>query len=334
MLQVVKYVCELLHVTDITLVPSSLEKLCRVVAAVPRMETFIRAVCTCVGYESKEDRRGQNVTRFKLKDVLLTLEQWQRAHEKRQELTRFKTLILAKLCQRTRKCTVLDTHDNCNHDLNAFSLTLSCAIQCVSELVEFEKRVLCDNTISTRILAEIKCQPEVWIHPILKHFAHLFQVSTIHEVLPKMNVIPHALLVFNQMVTNSQEIYVQVNETKTFVRTICNLLHLKENASFVECLHDLKERLKGNDCNEMETRDLDNGKGLNFVVEKRKGTTSNTDTLDIVGVRQVRQMSLLVRELKHELGAATIDEILPRIQHLMELCCRSIHSNDLEDANR
>ncbi|KAG2776846.1 hypothetical protein PC116_g29161 [Phytophthora cactorum] len=42
-------------------------------------------------------------------------------------------------------------------------------------------------------------------------------------------------------------------------------------------------------------------------------------------------MSILVRELKRELGAATMEEILPRTKRLMELLSLSIHNSHPED---
>ncbi|KAG2956786.1 hypothetical protein PC129_g23996, partial [Phytophthora cactorum] len=69
----------------------------------------------------------------------------------------------------------------------------------------------------------------------------------------------------------------------------------------------------------------------NFVVEKRRSQSIAQGEPDLVGVRQVRQMSILVRELKRELGAATMEEILPRTKRLMELLSLSIHNSHPED---
>lgn len=78
-LEVVKEVCRVLNLTDITLITPSLEKLCRVIAAVPRMEKFIRDVCGFVflsaqdgGQEDDSDRRAG----FELERVLPTLQHW------------------------------------------------------------------------------------------------------------------------------------------------------------------------------------------------------------------------------------------------------------------
>lgn len=41
-------------------------------------------------------------------------------------------------------------------------------------------------------------------------------------------------------------------------------------------------------------------------------------------------MTVLVRALKRELGAASMHEILPRTKRLMELLSLSIHNNSVE----
>ncbi|KAI9923190.1 hypothetical protein PsorP6_001090 [Peronosclerospora sorghi] len=69
----------------------------------------------------------------------------------------------------------------------------------------------------------------------------------------------------------------------------------------------------------------------NFVVEKHECQPSACDEKEkneSVGVRQVRRMSILIRELKRELGAATMDDILPRTKRLMEQLSLSIHNTD------
>jgi hypothetical protein len=48
----------------------------------------------------------------------------------------------------------------------------------------------------------------------------------------------------------------------------------------------------------------------NYVVEKRRDIMSAPG--EIAGVKQVRDMSILIRDLKRELGAATMQDILPR----------------------
>lgn len=77
-LEVVQEVCRILHLTDITLIAPSLQKLCNVVVAVPRMEKFIRDVCGFVFLHSNEDVAAQDMrsAQFELEHVLPTLQQW------------------------------------------------------------------------------------------------------------------------------------------------------------------------------------------------------------------------------------------------------------------
>lgn len=44
-------------------------------------------------------------------------------------------------------------------------------------------------------------------------------------------------------------------------------------------------------------------------------------------------MTILIRDLKRELGAASMHEILPRTKRLMELLSLSIHNNSFDDEN-
>lgn len=78
-LEVVKDVCRALHLTDITRIAPSLDKLCRVVAAVPRMEKFIRDVCGFVFLHTHKDSDSSDSGRaagFELEQVVPTLQQW------------------------------------------------------------------------------------------------------------------------------------------------------------------------------------------------------------------------------------------------------------------
>lgn len=83
-LEVVQEVCRILHLTDITLIAPSLQKLCNVVVAVPRMEKFIRDVCGFVFLNSSEGVAAQDMrsAQFELEHVLPTLQQWMSERKK------------------------------------------------------------------------------------------------------------------------------------------------------------------------------------------------------------------------------------------------------------
>ncbi|POM60026.1 hypothetical protein PHPALM_31167 [Phytophthora palmivora] len=333
-LEVVKHVCRVLHLTDITLIAPSLDKLCNVVTAVPRMEKFIRDVCGFVFLNLNDNNQSNDAesARFELEQVLPTLQQWMVERRKLHALEGFKASIVTELCKRTVEPSILNDKEDNNRNEGSPShpTTLSRAVHIVSELVELEKSVIHHREIYTQAAAEVERRPNVLVNQIVRHFSHLFQVKSIDGVLPKIN-----------------EIYLLVNEMKNFIHVIRDLLHLKKDTSLVHCLNVIKERLQEDaagsirmDTDKPEYDDDEQGKSYsgntpNFVVEKRRSQMNvrgaNVEA-DLVGVRQVRQMSILVRELKRELGAATMEEILPRTKRLMELLSLSIHNADPDDS--
>ncbi|KAL4138190.1 hypothetical protein PRIC2_001697 [Phytophthora ramorum] len=334
-LEVVKHVCRVLHLTDITLIAPSLDKLCSVVAAVPRMEKFIRDVCGFVFLHVNDNAETKDAgsARFELEQVLPTLQQWMMERRKLHALEGFKASIITELCKRTVGPGILnDTEDgNETESPPSHPTTLSRAVHIVSELVELEKSVIHHREIYTQAAAEVERRPNVLINQIVRHFSHLFQVKSIEGVLPKIN-----------------ETYLFVNEMRNFLHAVRDLLYLEKDTSLVHCLNAIRERLQDNASNLAHAQQSDKHDGAgtnqenvyggntpNFVVERRRsqpsGNVAANAEANLVGVRQVREMSVLVRELKRELGAATMEEILPRTKRLMELLSLSIHNADPED---
>ncbi|GMF22684.1 unnamed protein product [Phytophthora lilii] len=266
-LGVVKHVCRVLHLTDITLIAPSLDKLCSVVAAVPRMEKFIRDVCGFVflHLDDSTDTNSGDSSRFELEQVLPTLQQWMVERRKLHALESFKASIITELCKRSVEPSILNNEEDIRQDENVSSrpTTLSRAVHIVSELVDLEKSVM----------------------------------------------------------------------------------HHQKEASLVHCLTAIRERLEDDSVNpsrprltekkpDNEVPDDENENTPNFVVEKRRSQPNGSGDkfeASLVGVRQVREMSILVSELKRELGASTMEEILPRTKRLMELLSLSIHNGDPED---
>ncbi|KAG6958551.1 hypothetical protein JG688_00010477 [Phytophthora aleatoria] len=159
-LEVVKHVCRVLHLTDITLIAPSLDKLCSVVAAVPRMEKFIRDVCGFVFLNLNEDTETKEAAsaRFELEQVLPTLQQWMVERRKLHALEGFKASIVTELCKRTVEPRILDDKEDNNREESPPShpTTLSRAVHIVSELVELEKSVIDHREIYTQAAAEVE----------------------------------------------------------------------------------------------------------------------------------------------------------------------------------
>lgn len=181
-LEVVQEVCRILHLTDITLIAPSLQKLCNVVVAVPRMEKFIRDVCGFVFLHSNDDVAAKNMgsAHFELEQVIPTLQKWMSERQRLHALEvpfsysggfvqpfgiksndekcgivlyqGFQASVIAELCKRSMELVPGSSNGP------GQPATLSNAAQIVSELVELERNVLQHREIYTQAAAEI----EVW----------------------------------------------------------------------------------------------------------------------------------------------------------------------------
>lgn len=118
-------------------------------------------------------------------------------------------------------------------------------------------------------------------------------------------------------------------------------MNVEKQASVTICLNAVRDKLENashsprspaNGQQPCENRDPNEDFEPNFVVEKNaKAAAAGSGGGDLTGVRQVREMTILVRDLKRELGAASMHEILPRTKRLMELLSLSIHNNSFDD---
>lgn len=97
------------------------------------------------------------------------------------------------------------------------------------------------------------------------------------------------------------------------------------------CLNAIRDKLEHTERPQSPVHERSGPNDLpNFVVEKARDATVSgaTGSHDLAGVQQVRAMTILVRDLKRELGAASMQEILPRTKRLMELLSLSINNNN------
>ena len=95
------------------------------------------------------------------------------------------------------------------------------------------------------------------------------------------------------------------------------------------CLNAVRDRLESEpDASDMRRSPPHVPGEENFVVEKWRHASHQSGT-ELTGVQEVREMSVLVRDLKRELGAATMKDILPRTKRCVESggggCCYSSH---------
>ncbi|CCI42551.1 unnamed protein product [Albugo candida] len=306
LLDIVKDVCRLMNVADVTMISTDLEKLCKVVAAVPRMEAFIRDVCGFV-YDSSRPfaRKQDDEEKIETMEVVIpTLERWTRDLKRLTDLEYFYSAVMDKLsCGPSSRQQSRDAQATSTKNI----LTTAEALQIISDLMQQESDAFCRDETYKIARTEIEQKPTVLIHQIIRHFSHLFQVKSLEGVMPKMN-----------------EIYLFVSELQNFLVVARNELCLPKSKTVTACLNEIRDRWRSREQEEtsLDLGDSKNDDSTTYVVEK----PMNENDVHLVGVQQVREMSILIHQLKRELGASSAQDILPRTRRLMELLSLSLQA--------
>lgn len=264
LLEIVQQVCRLLNLTDLTLIGPSIQKLCTVMTAVPRMEAFVHEISQLVQVD--------------LEDIVPTVKTWKDQMAEFHQVKHFTTQL---------KLVLIDRPFTRGEDPEEDSLHFY--LSCVSELVYLEKQWLQKSESYEKAEEMLEKRPDVLLHRIIQHFQYLFDVKTLQGVLPKLNAI-----------------YLFVKEVNMFLSAIRSELGFDPTANASRCFEAILELLQSKKKKTKGTKSV--SPEVNYVVTKDK---------PIFGVQQVREMHMILKESQEELGAETIQDIVPRIKRLM-----------------
>lgn len=101
---------------------------------------------------------------------------------------------------------------------------------------------------------------------------------------------------------------------KTFLNALRTSLHLKDTASSTTCLEAIQHlsspsNSKKPDQDKENVDEYDSNANENYVVSSKKQ--------QIFGLQKVYEMNSTITALQDEIGAPTMEEILPRVKRLM-----------------
>ena len=130
---------------------------------------------------------------------------------------------------------------------------------------------------------------------IVQHFQYLFDVKTIQGVLPKLNAT-----------------YLFVKEMNTYLSAIRQELALDPSTSATRCLEALVEMLP-----KKTKAGQEPAKGTTATGEKDNYVVTKDKPQELHGVQHVREMHVILAQVREEIGAKNLEEIVPRIKRLM-----------------
>ncbi|KAH9101429.1 hypothetical protein LEN26_015235 [Aphanomyces euteiches] len=272
--EIIQDICRQLELTDITLIGPSVAKMISVVQAIPRLEKFVRDVCTIAASKPASS----------LESVLHTLSRWKQNIGAFTSLQKYAADSFQILASRREK----------SFQPVESATVYSQALKAIEELVEFESQFLEEQNMYQLAAENVQKQPNLLVNRMVQHFRHLFGVKTMDGVFPMIN-----------------EVFLFVNEMNNALASIKTTLGLAQDVSVSNALIALKDHLET-----VRPRPMPR-QTENYVVAKNE---------EVAGLAQVRQNHMILKELKHVLGAQTFEELVPRAQRLMELLSISIQN--------
>ena len=299
LLELVQTVCRILRLTDLTLIGPSIEKLCKVVHAVPRLESFVKDIQNVVRYDPR--------TIPPLESVLPLLQTWKEEMKALRALQTFRQQMSLALKERpfvvNRQMEweqlFKEKKEQGGEDVPAPHsqqtwLSLDQMVTWSSELVSLERQWLTQHELYEQATARCESRPELLVHRLIHHFQYLFQVKSLQGVLPKLN-----------------STYLFVTEMQSFLKKMRSEMNLNTTTTATTVLEMIMSSIHDKTISTSTHKNVVNNNSTNNYVVGRR------DETPLVGVQEVRAMKLILSSLQKEVGATGVDDVLPRVKRLM-----------------
>ena len=170
----------------------------------------------------------------------------------------------------------------------------------IDELVQTEEYLLNSKQSFNVAEKDMVSNPEELCNRIIRHFQHIFTVKSIEGVFPKMN-----------------QIYVELNEMRNFLKTIKSILGLGQNCAINLCFKELSKMV---DAKNENTFKLDNM--VKEMANNERNPTVITKWNDILievqSLLQCKNEDEIVTQCKELIiRCKEYDAVFPRVNNLV-----------------
>jgi len=217
---ILQEVCRVLEVSDAHVIVPSLQKLCWIVRAMPRMEKFVKEVSSFVMLHG--DDLSRESPGAPLEAVLPQLKRWMNDVRTASVWKHFREEILTQL-SRAPSLALPE-----GFSAQSTDLTNEQIVQAIRNLVALERGMMDQQSSVRASEAYLKEHPETLVSRSVAHFQQLFGVRSVDGIFPKMN-----------------ELYVFSSEMENFLRVLRPTLGLRPGASVHACLSKVQEVARG-----------------------------------------------------------------------------------------
>jgi len=291
MREILQDLCRILSVKDVTVLVENVSKITKCVECVPILEQYIsKIVRTLIASDHAPEliKISKVAPKNIFDQVLPVLKDWIIKLDKVEALTSFRVKIDEKLRKRT---VYIDSQKKLRGGAEVLGpdgslMALHDIIKQIDELVQSEEYLLNSKQSFNVAEKDLVSNPEDLCNRIIRHFQHIFTVKSIEGVFPKMN-----------------QIYLELNEMRNFLKTIKSILGLGPNCAINLCFKELTKVM--DDKNE-NTFKLDN------MVKEMKENERNPSV--------ITKWNDILIEIQTMLQCKNEDEIISQCKELMDRC--------------
>lgn len=242
-------VCRELNISEVSDIKPSLDKMKAVIHSIPRMENFIEQVCVFLFKRSKRSDHELPEKSFCskpiLEEVLPLLHSWWAGLQKGLQLDKFRSAVirelerreklLSQMCQTGQINNLLPKRYSIVYDNGLWSEHKSTdnVEEVIRDLVDFQVDSLGQRNNVIVLQDFMNSNPDEMLVRVLSHLQHIFGITHIEGLIPKMN-----------------QIYIFTQEMTTFLKSIRSILGVSSNKDFSDSSLLIEiERVISESCN-------------------------------------------------------------------------------------
>jgi len=291
MREILQDLCRILSIKDVTVLVDSVAKITKCVECVPILEQYIsKIVRTLIASDHAPEliKISKVAPKNIFDQVLPVLKDWIIKLDKVEALTSFRVKVDEKLRKRT---VYIDSQKKQHGGAEVLGpdgslMALHDIVKQIDELVQSEEYLLNSKHCFNSAEKELVKNPEDLCNRIIRHFQHIFTVKSIEGVFPKMN-----------------QIYLELNEMRNFLKTIKSILGLGQNCAINLCFKELSKMVDEKNEN---TFKLDN------MVKEMQNNERNPTV--------ITKWNDILIEIQRLFQCQSEDEIVNQCQELLKRC--------------
>ena len=299
--------CRELQLSDAALLPAAIRKMCRALAALPPMETFVRDVCALALQRPGSSAAAKPGSVPSTKLVLQTLRTWAVELRDLQQLLDFAAMLSDLLGKRAIPggATREPQRGKTGEIEVATTMPLRDIAHAVEELVGQERKALraldSFERADAYVEQQMRLDPSDLLSKLCAHFCRLFELKSVEGMMPKMN-----------------ELYLFINEQANLLRVLKSMVGLTADASVHSLLSAMRQALDLSADPNRPTPTAAPAAATADANNEKSSMANAAAAADGAGPKTLPQYVAIAAELRKLVHAPSVLAVVPAVKELQQ----------------